>query len=64
MIFCFDTKTTGLVQHKLPASHPSQPHLVQYAGLLADDDGRVLGALSAVVKPSACSGPPLASISF
>ncbi len=51
MIFVFDTETTGLVQHKLPASHPSQPHLVQYAGLLVDDDGHVLRATSAIVKP-------------
>jgi len=51
MILCFDTETTGLVQHKLPAEHPSQPHLVQYAGILANDAGRVFGALSAIVKP-------------
>ena len=61
MILVFDTETTGLVQHKLPAEHPSQPRLVQLAGILADDEGRVLRARSAIIKPIGFSIPREAS---
>lgn len=35
VVLFFDTETTGLVNHKLPASDPSQPYLLQLGLLLA-----------------------------
>lgn len=48
----YDTETTGLYDFKRKPGHPSQPHLVQYAGLLVDPDNqRIVQALASVVNP-------------
>ena len=45
-----DTETSGLVETKLPASHPAQPHLVQL-GLVLMDEARELATVELVVLP-------------
>nr|WP_299241463.1 hypothetical protein [uncultured Halomonas sp.] len=39
-ILFFDTETTGLPDWKVPSDSEHQPHLVQLAAVLADDDAR------------------------
>lgn len=57
MILFFDTETTGFPRSNLPPEHPSQPHLVQLAALLADDDGTERGVFSVVIKPDGWTIP-------
>ena len=56
----FDTETTGKANMKLPASHPTQPRLVQLACILADGSDEV-AVLSCIVKPSGFEIPLEAS---
>lgn len=51
MILFFDTETTGLVDRNMPPGHETQPHLVQFAALLAEDDGTERAAVSIIVNP-------------
>lgn len=51
MILFFDTETTGLVDYRMPESHEWQPHLVQLAMLLTEDDGTEVSSVSIVVDP-------------
>lgn len=51
MIFVYDTETTGIWVRGVPDNDAEQPHLVQYAGALCTDDGRVLKAKVALVNP-------------
>lgn len=63
MILFFDTETTGFPKPSLPLGHPSQPHLVQLAALLAEDDGAERGVFSVVIKPDGWTIPdPAAAI--
>jgi len=56
----FDTETTGKANMRLPASHPTQPRLVQLACILADGVEEV-AVLSCIVKPSGFEIPLEAS---
>lgn len=47
----FDTETTGLPERGLPPDHPRQPHLVQLACLLCEDDGTERASVSLIVRP-------------
>lgn len=51
MILFFDTETTGFINERQPADHPSQPHIVQLAALLTEDDGREVMSASLIVNP-------------
>lgn len=51
MLLFFDTETTGKVDFRMPPDHPTQPHLVQLAAILADDDGSERATLSVIVEP-------------
>lgn len=51
MILFFDTETTGLPDFRAPADHPRQPHLVQLAALLTEEDGTERASFSILVKP-------------
>lgn len=51
MILFFDTETTGLPKDWLPADDPDQPHLVQLACILTEDDGTERASLSIIVNP-------------
>lgn len=57
MIFFFDTETTGFVNERLPDGHPDQPHIVQIAGILTDDAGKVASQFSLVVNPGVTIPP-------
>jgi DNA polymerase III subunit epsilon len=52
MILCFDTETSDLVLKNSPANHPNQPHIVQLAALLAEDDGTEVASFCLTVKPT------------
>ena len=51
MILAFDTETTGLPDFKAPSDAPQQPHLVQLAMVLLDDEGAERASASLIVKP-------------
>lgn len=61
MILFFDTETTGLPPKHAGLNDPRQPHLVQFAGVLSDDDGRAVHALSAIVRPEGYTIPAVSS---
>lgn len=50
MILFFDTETTGLPLFKEPSEHPDQPHIVQLAMELCEDDGTVVESYEAIVN--------------
>lgn len=51
MILFYDTETTGFYDERLPLNHDAQPHLVQLAALLTEDDGAEVMSVSLVVNP-------------
>lgn len=51
MILFYDTETTGLPDFKARSADPVQPHLVQLALVVTDDDGTELSAVSVIIKP-------------
>lgn len=52
LVFAYDAETTGLPNWKIPSEDPSQPHLVQIAGILADTDTRkIMASLDLIVRP-------------
>lgn len=61
MILAFDTETTGLANFRLPASHESQPHLVQIGAMLVDENFTVRNEINLIVKPEGWTIPASAS---
>lgn len=57
MILFFDTETTGLPDYRLPASSERQPHLVQLAAILTEDDGTERASLNVIVEPDGFTIP-------
>ena len=57
MTLIFDTETTGKADFKKPANDPCQPHLVQLAAQLLDDDLEVMAEISFIVYPDTWSIP-------
>lgn len=51
MILVFDTETTGLPVRGAAVDDPAQPHLVQLAALLLDDNLTEMASLSLIVNP-------------
>lgn len=51
MIIFFDTETTGLPDWRMPIDHECQPHIVQIACILTEDDGRERASLNLIVDP-------------
>lgn len=51
MYLAFDTETTDLPRAHLDMAHSSQPHLIQFAGVVFDDMGREMDRLCTLVKP-------------
>lgn len=45
----FDTETTNLYNFKKPPTHPSQPHLVQFACILDDGEGKILEQYDTII---------------
>lgn len=50
-ILFFDTETTGLPDKRAPITAPHQPHIVQLAAILTDDDGTERASLNLIVDP-------------
>lgn len=51
-ILVFDTETTGLFDFKKPAEDPEQPHIVQIAASLEEEDSGIkLATMDLIVKP-------------
>lgn len=61
MYLVFDTETSGMANFRQPASHPSQPYLVQLGAILFSDDHRVLQEINLIVKPDGYIIPKEAS---
>ncbi len=61
MILFFDTETTSLPIKHLPVNHPAQPHLVQLAALLVDEDGTERASLNLIIEPDVYEIPAAAS---
>lgn len=51
-VLFFDTETTGLPNKKADITDPSQPHIIQLAAILTDDNGHELSSLNLIVRPS------------
>lgn len=51
-LYTFDTETTGLPDWKAPSDAPHQPHLVDIAARLYNDEGHLLDAFEAIIKPA------------
>lgn len=52
MLLFFDTETTGMVDFNMPPVHECQPHLVQVAALLTEDDGTERAHINLIVRPT------------
>lgn len=54
----FDFETTGLPIWKEPSSDPAQPHIVQAAAMLVDDDARrTVASIDLIAKPDSWTIP-------
>lgn len=51
MLLAIDTETTGLPDWRAPSDAPQQPHLVQLAMILLDDDLVERASASVIIKP-------------
>lgn len=51
-ILFFDTETTGFYNFKLPPTHDAQPHIVQLAAQLCDDNQKTIASFSFILNPS------------
>lgn len=52
LILPYDTETTGMPVWKEPSEHPDQPHLVEIAALLVDEETMaVRDVFSAIIRP-------------
>jgi DNA polymerase-3 subunit epsilon len=52
-VLAFDTETTGLPDWKNPSDSHHQPHLVQLAAILADEDtGKIISSMDVIIKPN------------
>lgn len=53
----YDTETTGLPLWREPSEHRDQPHIVQLAAILTDDDLNEISSLNVIVRPDGWSIP-------
>lgn len=51
MILFFDTETTGFPHTTKPDDHPAQPHIVELAANLTDDEGKFVAGFSSIIDP-------------
>lgn len=56
-ILFFDTETTGFIQDRVPFNDPSQPHLLQLAAWLDDDNGNLRGLINLIVTVNGTEVP-------
>lgn len=57
MFLCFDTETTGLPDWSKPSDAAHQPHLVQLAMILLDDELAERASVSLIIKPDGWTIP-------
>lgn len=50
-ILFFDVETTGFYRKQLAYDDDLQPHIVQFAAILSDENGNSIAEVSAIVKP-------------
>lgn len=50
-VLFWDTEITGFFNEREPVDHHSQPHIVQLAAQLCEDDGSILAGFSFIVDP-------------
>lgn len=60
-IIALDTETTGLPDFRAPSDAPHQPHLVQLAMILLDDDLNEQASVSLIIRPQGWEIPKQAS---
>ena len=46
----FDTETTGFPQDKLPLDDPAQPHIIQIAAMLDDENGNNKASMNVIIN--------------
>ena len=46
----FDTETTGFPNDKLPLDDPAQPHIVQLAAILDDENGNIKASMNLIIN--------------
>lgn len=51
MLLFFDVETSGLPDFNKRASDPTQPHIVQLAALLTDNDGAAVETYNKIIRP-------------
>jgi DNA polymerase-3 subunit epsilon len=56
-ILFFDVETTGLLDFKAELSDPKQPHIVQLAAMLTDDEGKEIERMNVIIRPSGWEVP-------
>lgn len=61
MLLFYDTETTGFPDKYKPLGHPSQPHCVQLAGILAREDGYEVSSINLIIRPDGWSIPKACS---
>lgn len=61
MYAIIDTETSGLYDYKLPADHPSQPRVAEFAMICIDDDLRFQREVEFLIKPEGWKMTPGAS---
>ncbi len=57
MLLAFDTETTGLPDFRAPSDAPQQPHIVQFAAVLMEDDGTERASVDLLVRPDGWAIP-------
>ena len=50
-VLFLDSETSGFAHKSKPLDHPDQPHIVQLAAVLTEDDGAVLGGFNFIIDP-------------
>lgn len=60
-ILFFDTETTGFPDFNCRARDPKQPHIVQLATIVCDDDGKETDSWNVLIKPNGWEIPEEAS---
>lgn len=60
-ILFFDTETSGLAKPGLPTGHEDQPHCVQLAAILTDDQGREEACVNVIIRPDGWTVPESAA---
>jgi len=61
LILVYDTETTDLWKKNVPLDHETQPHLVELAAVLCEEDGAERASFNLIVRPDGYDIPEFAS---